>query len=325
MGDARRDIVVIGGSAGALEPLKQIVTDLPADLPAAVVVVLHLSATARSALAPILNRAGGLQAVTPRNGDPIRPGYLYTPTPDLHLELHDDGFRVTHGPKVNGARPSIDVLFRSAAATFGNRVVGVVLSGGLDDGSAGLAAICVAGGAAVVQSPDDALIDSMPRNAIAAAGPEHVVPAEKIGGLIADIVGARAVASSAPNRKGGKKLEMEAVGIHDADGQVTGLTCPDCHGSIWMQGDGGELTFNCRIGHSYSPEAFFEIQSENVENALWAGVRSLEEQASMAAVMAARAERKEDDQARRRLERRRELANANADVLRKLILERSDA
>ena len=119
---------------------------------------------------------------------------------------------------------------------------------------------------------------------------------------------------------------MEAVGAEDTPGEVTGLTCPDCHGSIWMQvGKGGDVAFTCRVGHSYSPESFFEIQSENVENALWAGVRSLEEQASLAAVMASRSTRSGDGDAAERYEARRRIANKNAEVLRKVIPERSEA
>lgn len=319
-----RDIVVIGGSAGALEPLKQIISDLPVDLPAAVVVVLHLSATSWSALGTILNRIGGLPAVTPRQGDPIKPGYVYAATTDRHLETCEDGFHLTRGPRVNGSRPSVEVLFRSAAETFGGRVIGVVLSGGLDDGSVGLAAIRSAGGIGIVQAPDEALVDSMPRRAIAAAAPEHVASSMEIGSLIKEIVGKPADGPRDHRKRGGEELDME-VGVHDAKGQVTGLTCPDCHGSIWMTGDGGEVTFSCRVGHSYSPESFFEMQSENVENALWAGVRSLEEQASMAGVMAQRAGRLDDEQGRERFERRRELANINAERLRRLIVDRSAA
>lgn len=117
---------------------------------------------------------------------------------------------------------------------------------------------------------------------------------------------------------------MEAVGAHDAPGQLTGLTCPDCHGSIWIEKEGGEATFRCRIGHSYSPESFFEIQAENVENALWAGVRSLEEQAALADVMASRALKQGDKQVHERFQRRHQIAGANADTLRQLLLERSD-
>jgi two-component system, chemotaxis family, protein-glutamate methylesterase/glutaminase len=177
----RRDIVVIGGSAGALDPLKEIIGVLPSDLPAAVVVCLHLAATARSALAAIVNRAGALQAVRPEDGDPLKPGYIYVPTPDRHLEISAGVVRLTSGPKVNGVRPSVDVLFHSAADAYGPRVAGVVLSGGLDDGSAGLAAIKAAGGVGIVQSPDDALFDSMPRSALQTVAVDGALPARQIG------------------------------------------------------------------------------------------------------------------------------------------------
>jgi len=317
-----RDIIVIGGSAGALDPLRQIARSLPADLPAAVFVVLHLAATQKSTLASILNREAGLPTVIPREGDPVRPGYLYVPTPDHHLEISDGHVRVGRGPRINGSRPAVDVLFRSAAA-FGGRVIGVVLSGALDDGSAGLAAIRAAGGVGIVQSPDDAVLESMPSNAIMVAEPEHVLPAAEIGSTIVRLIGDAVERSGAASKPGG--LEMERIGLRDAPGEVTGVTCPDCHGSIWLQrGRGGEVSFACRIGHSYSPESFFEIQRENVENALWAGVRSLEEQASFAEAMAARAAKKEDESSRLRYAKRVEAASENAEILRKLILGTSD-
>ncbi|HET7338641.1 MAG TPA: chemotaxis protein CheB [Candidatus Dormibacteraeota bacterium] len=317
-----RDVVVIGGSAGALDPLKQIVTDLSPDTPASVLVVLHVAATAPSALAAILSRLGGMRAVNPRNGDRLRPGYIYVGSPNQHLEVSDGTIHLTHGPRVNGMRPAVDVLFRSAAAAYGPRVVGVILSGGLDDGSVGLAAIRAAGGVGIVQSPDDALMDSMPKNAIGVAAPDHVVPADKIGETIGRVLG-----KGAPQKQGSTGgIDMEAVGANDTNGDVTGVTCPDCHGSIWLQKDkSGAVAFTCRVGHSYSPESFFEIQAENVEDALWAGVRSLEEQASFAGVMASRANMMEDKQAAERCERRRRLAGQNAEVLRRLVLDRSEA
>ena len=319
-----RDIVVIGGSAGAFEPLQQVVSEFPARMPAAVFVVLHLPATSRSSLAAILNRTGSMQAVVPRDGDPVRPGFVYVPTPDHHLEVHDHTIKITRGPKINGVRPAVDVLFRSAAACCGPRVVGVVLSGGLDDGSAGLAAICAAGGIGIVQDPADAVVPWMPRNALETAGADHVLTADRIGSMILHTIHDPEPAGRKITSNGG--LEMKAVGVGDTPGQVTGITCPECHGSIWMQkGEGGQVAFTCRVGHSYSPESFFDIQAENVENALWAGVRSLEEQSSLADVMADRSLRMDDGDAQRRYEERSRVARDNAEVLRKLILERSEA
>lgn len=237
---------MIGGSAGALDPLKQIILDLPVDLPAAVIVVLHLATTSKSALAPILNRLGGMHVVAPKDGDPIRPGYVYVAVPDHHLEVTSETFRLTRGPKVNGSRPAIDVLFKSAAAAFGERVVGVVLSGGLDDGTAGVIAIHAAGGVGIAQSRDDALIESMPKNVIQLANPKHVLRADEIGAMIKKIVGGSTVKEAVPSSNG-EEFEMEAVGAHDAPGRLTGLTCPDCHGSIWLEPLGSRFVFRASL------------------------------------------------------------------------------
>lgn len=317
----RRDVVVVGGSAGALEPLKHIVADVPAELPISMLVVLHLSPTSTSSLGTILNGIGGLRAVTPRDGDPLLPGYIYVAEPDRHLDVSTGFIRQTHAPKVNGVRPAIDVLFQSAADVYGPRTIGVILSGGLDDGSAGLAAISEAGGIGIVQNPDEAIVSSMPRNAIERAMPEHVLGTDEIGPLIAGIV-TESIETRHEKRARGGVTMAEKVGADDIDGEVTGLTCPDCHGSIWLRTGPSDVTFTCRVGHSYSPESFFEIQAGNVENALWAGVRSLEEQAALASVMAKRAEKMSDSAARDRFLGRRQLAAVNADLLRKLLLQR---
>ncbi len=313
---------MIGGSAGALEPLKEIVAGLPPDLPAATVVVIHVGPTQPSLLAPILSRLGGPPAVAPHHGDPATPGYVYVATPDRHIELCPDGIHLSHGPRVNGARPAVDVLFQSAAKTYGPRVIGVVLSGGLDDGSAGLSAIRIAGGAGIVQRPEDALIPSMPRSAIRLAHPDRVAPTAEIADLIVAAVRGGISSENGAAAPGGVAMPEE-VSSRDVEGTVTGLTCPDCHGAIWMRSDPGQVTFACRIGHSYSPESFFEIQDHNVENALWAGVRSLEEQASFAQVMATRAERSADQPGRDRYEARRRIASANAEILRKVLTRRT--
>lgn len=317
----RRDVIVIGGSAGALEPLKTIVADLPADLPASVLAVMHLSPNAPSTLAAILNRVGGMQAVNPQDGDALQPGYVYVANPDLHLEVTPRGMRQTHGPRINGVRPSVDVLFESAAESYGSRVIGVVLSGGLDDGSAGLAAIRQSGGIGIVQKPEDAAMMSMPRNAIQRAAPEYVLEGDEIGPRLVQLVG-EAMAPPSLRRRQPVVQIAERVGADDVDGDVTGITCPECHGSIWLKVDPGDVTFQCRIGHSYSPETFFDIQAGNVENALWAGVRSLEEQAALAAVMAARAEKRGDAEAKERYGNRQDQAKFNARTLRDLLAGR---
>jgi two-component system, chemotaxis family, protein-glutamate methylesterase/glutaminase len=199
---AAHDVVVIGASAGGVEALISLVEALPADLPAAVFVVLHVAPSATSVLADILDRAGPLPAAQARDGDAIVAGRILVAPPDRHLVLMPTGVLLDHGPKENGHRPGIDPLFRSAAALFGGRVIGVVLSGTRDDGAAGLGVIKAAGGVAMVQDPTDALYSSMPRAAIAQVAVDAVAACPGLGRLIASTLGAptAATAPSSPDR-----------------------------------------------------------------------------------------------------------------------------
>jgi len=186
--DGRRDLVVIGASAGGVEVLTRVVRDLPPDLGAAVCIVLHISPGSPSMLAHILGRAGKLPCRPAHDGERLREGVILVAPPDHHLAIEDSRVRVTVGPRENGHRPSIDVLFRSAASAFESRVVGVVLSGTRDDGSAGLAVIKAAGGGTIVQDPDDALYSGMPASAIAAVTVDAIVPSAALATTIAAMV-----------------------------------------------------------------------------------------------------------------------------------------
>jgi two-component system chemotaxis response regulator CheB len=187
-GRTLHDIIVIGGSAGGLESLTQIVAALPPDLEAAVFVVLHTGASAPGVLQSILSRPGTIVVKQAEDEKLIRPGHVYVPQPGHHLLLYPDRIRVTRGPMENGFRPAVDPLFRTAARSFGSRVIGVVLSGALDDGTHGLSLIKQNGGIAVVQDPQDALVRSMPRSACQNVAVDHVVPAARIGPLLVEIV-----------------------------------------------------------------------------------------------------------------------------------------
>lgn len=234
-----RDVVVVGASAGGVEALRELISGLPADFGAAVLVVLHVPSSTRSALPSILGRAGRLPAKQAEDGDPVLPGHVLVAAPDQHLILHDGMVTLSHGPTENGHRPAIDVLFRSAAQVGGPRVVGVVLSGALDDGTAGLAAIRSRGGVGVVQDPDEALHPSMPRSAIEGAAPEHVLPVTQMSALLERLVEEEVDETKAPRPPALMQVETALSNMDpavyeslDRPGEPSTFCCPDCDGTL---------------------------------------------------------------------------------------------
>jgi two-component system chemotaxis response regulator CheB len=187
------DTVVVGASAGGVETLQRLVSGLPPNLPLAFLVVLHI-APQGSYLPEILTRAGTYKAVHPEDGDEIVPGRILVAPPDLHLVVEDGVVRLSRDARHQGARPGIDPLFESAARARGPRVVGIILSGSLHDGAAGLAAVKAHGGLTIVQDPAEAAHPSMPEAAIEAAAPAHVLPVAAIAALIADLASAESTA-----------------------------------------------------------------------------------------------------------------------------------
>jgi CheB methylesterase len=294
MTNQSRDLVVVGASAGGVEALRSFVSGLPADFPACVVVVLHVPANAPSALPSILRRATPLSVKQAANHDPLTPGTVLVASPDHHVVVYDDAVTLSHGPRENGHRPAVDVLFRSAARTRGERVVGVVLSGGLDDGAAGLLAIARRGGACVVQDFDDALHDSMPRAAAAAVPECHRVPVSKMGEILQNLVKEPVGQDDPPSElmeMESAMAEMDPSAMH-ADrrpGQPSGFACPDCHGVLFEIDDGSLLRFRCRVGHAWSAESLVVQQTTDLESALWMALRSLEEKAALTRRLSSRA------------------------------------
>jgi two-component system chemotaxis response regulator CheB len=293
-----RDIIVIGASSGGHEALQEIVAGLPADLPAAVFVVVHVPARATSWLPEILSRAGRLPASHARHNEAIRAGRIYVAPPGFHLLLDDSRTHVVRGPKENNHRPAIDPLFRSAARFYGPRAVGVVLSGALDDGAAGLFSIKSRGGIAIVQDPEDALFPDMPRAALSVVQADYCVAKAEIPLIIAELSGQSSLQSTGEPEAimGQMKKETELAALNPdtveddhKPGKPSAYGCPDCGGVLWELQDDEWLRFRCRVGHAFSAEGLLRSQGESLDSALWSAFRGLQESAALSRRLAKRA------------------------------------
>jgi two-component system, chemotaxis family, protein-glutamate methylesterase/glutaminase len=320
-------IVVVGASAGGVEALADLAGSLTSDLPAAVFVVLHLPAAGTSALPEILRRQGRLPAAHVKDGEPIRPGRIYVAPPDHHVLVRTGHVHLSRGPRENGHRPAVDPLFRSAAREYGTRVIGLVLSGALDDGTAGLLAIKSRGGVAVVQDPADALYPGMPGNALEHVEVDHVLAAASMGELLARLVAdpAEPPTDAAPSDMR-VEVEMEGFSLEAMEGghpgRPSGFSCPDCHGVLWQIRDGGLERYRCRVGHAWSPQSLLTQQSEALEAALWVALRSLEERAALARRLAEPARRRGYSITATRFEEQAAEAQQAARLVRDLLLRR---
>jgi two-component system chemotaxis response regulator CheB len=293
---AEHDVIVIGASSGGVQPLSLIARSLPEDLGAAVFVVLHVPPDSPSQLPAILNRAGRLPAAHAVDGEPIRRGRIYVAPPGLQTYIDQGRIRVQRGPRENNHRPAIDPLFRTAAHYYGPRVIGVVLSGALDDGSAGLLAVKKGGGIAVVQEPADATVPDMPTHALEVVAVDHRAAAEMLGPLLAGLIRTDdepgrlpaevplETVEEAPNAANAKRS--------DELGGPSSFTCPDCQGTLFEIDDAGILRFRCRVGHGYSAETMLDAQGDSVERALWTALRALEERSALMRKLAERARRR---------------------------------
>lgn len=280
---ALRNIVVIGASSGGVSALRQFVGRLPADYAGALFVVVHVSAGARSELAGILSRAGPLPAVQAEDGMPIAHGRIHVAVPDHHLLLERGRMRVVHGPRENRHRPAIDPMFRSAAWAYGPRVVGVVLTGNLDDGTAGLWAIKSCGGTTVVQEPADAEHPEMPSNALLYNEIDHRLPLADIPGLLVQL-GRQAVDVDEPASRHSAIADEVGFAALERDlddmrqfGAPSAFTCPTCRGALWELEEGGHLRYRCHTGHAFSQESLQVGQKVAIEEHLYAALRALEE------------------------------------------------
>ncbi|HET6815755.1 MAG TPA: chemotaxis protein CheB [Mycobacteriales bacterium] len=321
----RRDLVVVGASAGGVEALRDLVSELPADLPACVLVVLHLPSAAFSALSVILARATSLTVATAYDGAPLANGRIFVAPPDRHLVVRDGHVALGRGPKENGHRPAIDPLFRSAARWRGPNTIGVILSGTLDDGAAGLLSLTERGGLAVVQDPQSAAYDGMPSAALRAVPDAKVAAGPALAALVASLCGeAVSVDAVDPVRRLDleadiARLDEEALAAKDRPGRPAALTCPDCNGAMFEIDDGNLVRYRCRVGHAWSPDTLLFEQVEMAEAALWAAIRTLEEKAALHRKMSARAQGEHKLLGQRYHDEQAEAADSSASVLRDLL------
>lgn len=289
----QHDIIVIGGSAGSIEALKTLVAALPPTLPAALFVVVHLSAESPGMLPNILGYHSQLPVLMAEDQLPISIGHIYVAPPDHHLLLEAGWMRVTHGPKENRFRPAVDPLFRSAAYAFGPQTIGVILSGMLDDGTAGLWAIKDRGGIAVVQDPGDALYPSMPQSALRYVAVDDRLRISDMAARLEQLVHEPVAEKEENPMSDALSIETNiALGdnaLHTGVlqlGSPSYFTCPECHGVLIQIEEGALLRFRCHTGHAYSQETLLAEVNEAIEMSLWNAVRTMDEKTILLRQMA---------------------------------------
>lgn len=320
------DIIVLGASTGGVEALANIVAALPGDLPAAVFVVLHLPSTSTSHLPRILSRSGPLKAVHPINGAQIEHGHIYVAPPNRHLLIERGHMQLTHGPRENHHRPAVDPLFRSAARAYGPRVVGVVLTGALNDGTAGLLAIKRRGGFAIAQEPAEAIAPGMPASACQYVQVDARLPLAQIPSLLVRLTSDPAPDETAFPLPNGLDLESRIAAMDPEiidqglrPGTISAFTCPECHGPLWEIQDGELLRYRCRVGHAYTGDSMLDGKSTELEESLWVALNTLEESASIAWRLCYDARRRNHLNLATRYEERARHAQQRVDLVRRVL------
>src|SRR5215831_19623704 len=285
------DIIVIGASVGGVEALLNLVAQFPEDLSATIFIVLHVIPTATGQLAQILNRAGPLPATTAQDCEIFELGHIYVAPPDHHLLVKQGYLRVTRGLRENRVRPAIDPLFRSAAVAYGARVVGLVLTGLQNDGTAGLLAIQRCGGITMVQDPTDALYPDMPLSALEHVTVDYCLPVLKMGAVLYRL--SQEPPAATPPIPEDLHIEVN-IAENPVDnsncaeklGESVAMTCPECGGPLWQLRDKKQRRYRCRLGHAFTAESLLEGQLEMIEYALWAAVRTMEDRVGILMTLA---------------------------------------
>jgi two-component system, chemotaxis family, protein-glutamate methylesterase/glutaminase len=315
----KHNIIVIGTSAGGVDALCELNKHLPNDLDASVFVVMHIGT--ETLLPEILSRCGNLPAVVAEHGTRYRRGCIYCAPANCHLSIKDHVTVLTRGPRENGHRPAVDVLFRSAARAHRSRVVGVVLSGGRDDGSAGLYAIKARGGVAIVQDPNEALTGSMPQNALNMVDVDFCLPIRQIADVLVQLTNGKAT-NITESSNGGNGMENEASAdrpTSEPPGDQIPVACPECNGPIYQVRNGDVTLFECFVGHRFAPESLSEQHTEALERALWTAIRKLKERIVLHEHLVERKRNKGEDELRKRLEESITTAEEDIKLLREVL------
>ena len=323
----RRDIVLIGASAGGVDALSKLLAALPTDLPAAVYIIMHVPANPPSILHTILQSRTRWPVLPAIDGATIRQGVVTVAVSDHHLLFSDGHVRLTRGPRENRSRPSIDATFRSGAIHFGPRCIGVVLTGSLDDGTAGLWAIKDRGGIGVVQSPDDAEYPSMPISALSHVQVDHTATLQELPALLARVTreffvephksqAAGAIAVEDRIAAGDNALEAGVMGL----GTPSTSTCPHCHGVLMEVSGAGPLRFRCHTGHVFSPASLLVDLDASIDESLWGVLRAIDERQLLLEQLIESAKAAGHEFAAQEYARQAEDAKMRADEIRGLVM-----
>ncbi|MFL6499792.1 MAG: chemotaxis protein CheB [Candidatus Udaeobacter sp.] len=307
----KRNIIVIGTSAGGVQTLCDLTKYLPQDLDASIFVVMHIGS--ETMLPEILSSRGNLPAVIAEHGKEYKRGHIYCAPANCHLSIKDHVTALKRGPRENGHRPAIDVLFRSAAREHRAKVVGVLLTGGRDDGTAGLYAIKARGGVAIVQNPDEAVMPDMPRNALNMVDVDFCLPVREIAEVLVQLANGNAI--DITETSNGNVVEDETAADEasaEPPGDQIPVACPECNGPLYEVKDGELAHFQCFVGHRFSPQSLGEQHTEALERALWTASRKLKERIVLHEQLAERKRNKGEDELRKRLEE--SVVNARQDL-----------
>ena len=280
-------LIVIGASAGGMEALKRLVAQLPEDFPAPIFIVNHMGAdNSGEALVRVLNDSGGLTCVHAQDQQKFKSGHIYLAPSDQHMLIVKNKILITKGARENRSRPAIDPLFRSAAVAYGNRVVGIILTGYLDDGTSGMMAIKRCGGVSIAQDPEDASYPDMPSSVIANVGADYCLPVAQMGSLLSELV-RRELPENKPapedimiEAKIAQRVLSDLPSV-EALGEQVPYNCPDCGGVLWQMAEGKLLRYRCHTGHAFTSSTLLAQQSVKIEETLWVALRMFEERQNL--------------------------------------------